>query len=243
MSVYSIRRRVSSAEADQYRRLRTSALFGLLQLVSVEHCEALGVGRARTLDRGFLWVVTMQDVWIRRMPRYEEEMDIETWTGRTQHSLFPRYYRVSDVDGDMLAQGSAIWTLVDSGSRRMLSADTCGIFVPAETEREALPLPYPILCGQTERVRSFTVPYSYVDMNGHMSNVRYFDVAEDLLGAASRGLEPQRVSAEYVSELTEGDTLELYVGHREGACIVLGKSNREHFRMRLAYAGGERKDD
>ena len=60
MSIYSIEYRILSSDTDANRRLRLSRLFTLLQEASIAHTTELGMGREKTLDRGLLWIVTLQ---------------------------------------------------------------------------------------------------------------------------------------------------------------------------------------
>ena len=110
---YSVRYTLKNKDVNLHRKLRTSALFELLQEASIEHTEELGMGREMTLDRGFLWVVLQQRADIARMPEYGETITIETWPGATMHVLFPRYYRVKDAHDEVLITGSAVWALLD----------------------------------------------------------------------------------------------------------------------------------
>ncbi len=73
MSVYERRFRLKSSDVDKDRRLRTSVLFSMLQEAAIAHTEELGMGREKTLDRGLLWIVTLQRAEIERMPLYDED--------------------------------------------------------------------------------------------------------------------------------------------------------------------------
>ncbi len=236
MSVYTLDHRVSNAEVSPYRLLRPSALMELLQEVSVRHSEELSVGRERTLDRGILWVMVMQDTEIIRMPAYEDSIAISTWPGKTRHSLFPRFYQVCGQSGEQLVRASALWTLVDTETRKIVSADEYGIVVPEETDMPSWAPPDPVVCADTAETYEVSVPYSYLDMNGHMSNVRYFDVAEDHISEAAQGMVPARLGAEYISELTYGDKFELEVGTDGQARTFMGRSSEKiYFKLRMEY--------
>ena len=106
-SVYTKTLKLRNADVDQYRRLRPSVLFGMLQEAAIAHTEALGMGREKTLDRGLLWIVALQQVSIRRMPVYDETVTLYSWPGKTMHLFFPRYFRMTDAAGEVLLEGSA----------------------------------------------------------------------------------------------------------------------------------------
>ena len=120
MSVYTAELRLRNKDVNLHRRLRTAMLFELMQEASIRHTEELGMGRKMTLDRGLLWMVTLQRAEIARMPEYDECITLESWPGETMHLLFPRYYRVLDEGGNTLVSASALWGLRES------SRSSCG---------------------------------------------------------------------------------------------------------------------
>ena len=94
MQIYEKRYKLKSSDVDMNRRLRTPVLFTMLQEAAIAHTEELGMGREKTLDRGLLWIVTMQRAEIARMPGYDEEIVLRSWPGRTLHLIFPRYFSI-----------------------------------------------------------------------------------------------------------------------------------------------------
>ena len=158
--IFTMSHQVDSTETDMFSRMRLSAFFRLLQKVSVLHCEALGAGRAVTLDRGILWVVTMHHGEFTRMPDYEEKVIIETWPGKTMYSLFPRYYRMTDMGGRELAKVSSIWTHVDMKTREVVPPAESGISIDQVVTGKEVPLPAVPVSIPTESTVIYKVPYS-----------------------------------------------------------------------------------
>lgn len=235
MSIYSEKFTLANKDVDLYRRLRTSRLFEMLQAVSVAHTEQLGAGRQQTLDHGILWVVIQQSIQIHRMPAYEETITVETWPGRTMHVLFPRYYEVKDAHGSVLIQGSSLWTLIDQKTRKMVFADDYGIDIAGNEQKEHLPLPKALHQEETEHHVSFTVPYSYCDLNGHMNNARYFDLAEDNTPCAAAGACLQAIAVQYSQEIRYGSTIDLNWAQKGSVLFLSGDEKQNHFRMKLTY--------
>ncbi|MBQ9459614.1 MAG: hypothetical protein IJU66_06735 [Oscillospiraceae bacterium] len=233
--VYERELLLGSAHVDCFRRLRTSVLFDLLQEASIRHTEALGVGRERTLDRGLAWVVTRQHVCVERMPSFDERVLVRSWPGHTMHLLFPRYYELLDAQGRVAVRGSALWTLMDQKTRTAAFPDEYGVEIKGvETGRE---MPYLVKLHtlETEHESSFQVPYSYVDLNGHMNNTRYFDLTDDLLPAAQSGEMLREANIEYCAEAKLGETLRIGWGKEKDMYYVNGAKERACFRMNLRY--------
>lgn len=231
---------LGSEHVDCFRRLRPSTLFELLQTASIRHTTALGMGREKTLDRGLLWIVARQYVAIDRMPTYDERVTLRSWPGKTMHVLFPRYYELVGRGGETLARGSALWSLMDSTTRATVFPEEYGVEIAGvETGRET-PYLMKLPALETPNRFSFTVPYSCVDLNGHMNNTRYFDLAEDKLPAARAGKLLREVRTEYSAEAPLGATLDVAWGEADGTYFLSGvnaETGRKCFRMGLTYDG------
>ena len=237
MSVYEKALRIRSSDVDMHRRLRTSVLFGLMQEAVIAHTEQLGMGREKTLDRGILWIVTLQSAEILRMPEYDEDIVLRSWPGPTMHLLFPRYCSVETARGEPLIRASALWTLIGVENRKLVFPESCGVAIEGVVTGGEQPLPaapVPLPCTD---MRDFDVPFSYVDLNGHMNNTRYFDLAEDCIPCAAEGRTLKAVSTEFSREVCFGDHLTLRWGRLGDRWYFAGggEERKPLFRMSLVY--------
>ena len=236
MSVYSTESEILASDVDMHRRLRLSRLFTMIQEISIAHTKALGMGRDKTLDRGLLWVVTMQRVDVRRLPVYDEIVKFETWTGRTMHVMFPRYYRMTDAQGETLLTASGFWMLINEKTRSMAFPQKEGIVIP-ETKTGFEPaLPSAPKSIDISAERPYTVPYSAIDINGHMNNARYLDLAENVMPADLRARNIARVTCEYAAEIRPDETVRLETGSDENAFyMACMRDEKRLFRLRFDY--------
>jgi medium-chain acyl-[acyl-carrier-protein] hydrolase len=239
MSIYRIDYTILSSDTDANRRLRLSRLFTMLQEASIAHTTALGMGREMTLDRGLLWIVTLQQARIQRLPEYDEQIRLVSWPGRMMHLLFPRYYRIEDKKGNALVEASALWALMDQKTRRIVFPELYGVKIRGVHTGKEIPLPVAPKPPQNGETGNFTVPCSFVDLNGHMNNTRYFDLAEDRMPKALRSLPLAAVQAEYAKEATEGEMILLKSEAAPDAYLLSGEQNgAKLFRLSLTYQGG-----
>ena len=241
--MYRIPYQILSSDTDANRALRLSRLFTLLQEASIAHTTLLGMGREHTLDRGLLWIVTLQRAQILRLPVYDERIVLKSWPGKTMHLLFPRYYRIEDEQGHALVAASALWALMDERTRRVVFPEQHGIRIRGVHTGKEIPLPVPPKMPPLIETEPFTVPYSYVDFNGHMNNTRYFDLAEDRMPEGLRGRPVRLIQTEYAREARLGDTIELQsAGSADGYCLCGQQNGAKLFRLSLAYGSGKEAD-
>ena len=235
MEIYTLPYRLKSRDVNMFSRLRVSQLFELLQEAATDHSDILGAGVHDIRPKGLMWVLARQNVEIARMPSYDEAITIETWPGKTVHSLYPRYYRILDEEGEPILESSAIWMLADMRERKLVPSSRSGIEFSFEKRGVEIALPSPPRVFSTDRSLSFSVPFSYVDMNGHMNNTRYFDLADNLSPAAAEGRDPKRILVEYSSELRLAEKYELFYGERDGRFYLRTGDDKPRFRIVMEY--------
>ncbi len=256
MDLYQKEYTLLSSDVDAGRRLRLSTLFTMLQEASIAHTTALGMGRDKTLDKGFLWIIAQQRVFIDRLPAYDEKVVLTSWPGKTMHLYFPRFYRMTAEDGSVLLEASAFWALIDQNTRAIIFPEDHGIFIDGDFSPDDPPLPkapkMPVaLQGSSSpedagvaRSLSFIVPYSYTDLNGHMNNARYLDLAEDKMDADLRARNICEIQAEFSAEAACGSKIMLRQQQDADAFYLAGSTTgsadaslagRRLFRLMLRY--------
>ena len=186
---------------DAGQRLRLSRLFTFLQEASIAHTTLLGMGREKTLDRGLLWIVTLQQVKVDRLPVYDEDVKLLSWPGATMHLYFPRYYRMEDKDGRTLLTGSALWALMDRENRKMVFPEEHGVHIDGETGEGPLPLPAvpkPAREGESQRaVREIRAEYSGEAKLGESMELTYTREGDVFLLSGDRGRKLFRLNLMY----------------------------------------------
>ena len=180
-------------------------------------------------------MLALQRAEIARWPEYDETVTLKTWPGKSMHLFFPRYYTLQDEQGSVLVRASALWALMDRQSRSMIFPEEAGIEIPGAELAEACALPRAVKpISATDETR-FTVPYSYADLNGHMNNTRYLDLAQDVLPAALRQRPITRLEIEHSAEARVDQTLTLRFGGEGDDWFVQGEGEKRIFRLRLRY--------
>ena len=235
MQLFTTDYTLRSRDVNMFQRLRTSQLFEIMQEAATDHSELLGTGVDVIRAQNLMWVLARQNVEIACMPSYGEKITVETWPGTTVHSLYPRYYRLLDAQGAAIISSSAIWMLADMRERTLVPSFRSGFAFTFEKRGAEIPLPSPPRSFFTDQSLSFTVPFSYVDMNGHMNNTRYFDLAENLSPFAVEGRDPVRILVEYSAELRLHESYELLYGRSGDRFYLKTGGEKPLFRIVMDY--------
>ena len=235
MSVYSKEYRIAFSDSTMHRTLRASSLLRMMTETAAEHCNQLGVGETFTLDRGLVWVIVENHVKISRMPLLGEKITVQSWTGKMEIVLYPRYYRILDASGMEIITASTQWSLMDSNTRHFAFPSRTGVFVPMETAAGRLPPPEPIRRISTTHKMEITVPYCFVDANGHLSNMHYLDIAEDVLPETAEGRALKEINIVYSCEIPAGKTFTLSWKCEGNRRFFSGDAERHLFCMNLDY--------
>ena len=213
--------------------LSDAQLFMILQEVSSEHCSRLGLGMDVLGPKGLIWVVVRQYVKLERPLRAGEKLNISTWPGPTRHMMFPRYFVFRDENGDVLLKGSAVWTLVDADTRRMVRPEKYGVELQGIVTGEETRLPSAAPKAEPDRSTDFLVPMEYMDSNRHMNNTRYYEMSEHCMGTEGRSL--REAHTDYISEALPGETIRLSWTEKDGRFYISGENGGPVFRMCLEY--------
>ncbi len=215
---------------------RIAGLFRILQDVSGHAAACWHASGPELMEKGLMWVVTRYELSLDRALIPGEALDITTWASPVRHMLSQRNYLLADAGGLSLGRAAGSWALVDRETRAMV--DWTGRLDAFETEVTGLEPPRPAAPEKLEPQfsRVFTVPASWLDMNGHMNNTRYFDLAQTCIAPEADGLVLKTVRAAFLSEALAGDALTVSWARRDNLWSFSGVKNDAHcFRLSLEF--------
>jgi acyl-ACP thioesterase len=130
--------------------------------------------------------------------------------------------------------------LINEKTRSMVFPQKEGIVIP-ETKTGLEPqLPSAPKSVEITAETPYTVPYSAIDINGHMNNARYLDVAENVMPEALRARDIERITCEYAAEIRPEETVSLETGADENAFyMACMRDGKRLFRLRFDYQEGK----
>jgi len=217
---------VRSYESEVDGFMHPHSLMHHLQEITWRHAEALGFGMEWSMQRGCFWVLVNFRIEFRRIPAYGETFRLRTWpSGRNTIMAF-RDYRGEDLQGKELFRATSDWMLLDSKSFRPMMLDDIEFNVDLPDERNIPGMKRLKAEATMEEVGSIRVPYSSLDMNGHVNNTEYIRWGVDVVRELEREKPIRSLHITYLSEVFMNQRLLLYAVRMNNDRILV-KGERE----------------
>ena len=214
---------VMNADADFRSLLKPSALLRYVEQVSTDHARAYGMDDQFFKDRGVTFLVGKQALKFERVPRRAEKLTLTTRAEKSRHGSVKRITTVTDSEGKQVAMVDCRWIVVSLAENCILREPgwTVEGFWNETVERE-LPLQLHKCREGLTSAGQWTVHYSQCDLNGHLNNAFYLDLACDALPLDVMRKGAVTFSAiNYHREVPMGETVEvLYAPSAEGWYLI-----------------------
>jgi acyl-CoA thioesterase FadM len=229
---------VTSTDSDAYYECRASSLFNIVQRATVGHAMALGVGQEEALNRYHgNWMALRIHIKLNRALVWGEQLRVVT------SMRMPEEKRLNwdcdfYVDEEHVGESTTTWVLVDRVTKRTMPMNHIPEFpqAPVPGSKTYLPARIQFPDGMAEYDRR-KLYYSDTDVNGHVNNARYVDLACD---AAELHLRPKGVFLEemdisYIGQCMAGEVLSLYRGKADGFIFIhgVGPDGSDRFDCRI----------
>lgn len=183
---YSENEVISYYMCDRHQRVTLSMLVNLLINVSEKHSEELKRGEAYLRKMGLSWIILRYDFSIKRLPRVNETVTIDTVATEYNKLFTYRDFFVKDLDGNELIKVTATFALLKHADRKMAR-------IPQEMVE-----PYQAVYSKSIRrlakpgevdalnfnEKQYEVRYFDIDSNQHVNNSHYITWLLDSLGSA-----------------------------------------------------------
>ncbi|MEJ2704869.1 MAG: thioesterase [Sedimentisphaerales bacterium] len=225
MDAREFRFTVRTSECQPDGRIKMASLMQYLQEAAALHAEQLGVGFERLSEMDVYWVLSNFKIEIARLPRWSEEVTIRTWPSGYNRAIASREFVGADRKDQEVFKAGSEWMILSKRTNRPRNLFRLDLNLP-KTGVSVLPDPMSRLQRRDDyrAVDHVRVPYSSIDLNGHVNNTEYvrwsFDVLRQAFGPDG-GIRWMQVT--YLSEVFEGDEVELLVSSvGSGRFHVLG---------------------
>ncbi len=221
---------IKSYECRPDGKIKMACLMQYLQEAAALHAEQLGFGVDRLNKINGYWVLSNIRIEINRLPKWNDEVTAKTWPSGYNRLIAAREFVGRDQNDCELFRAGSQWMVLDKNSSRPKNLFHLDLNLP-KTGAKALPAKLARLEPQDDYSEAdrISVPYSSIDLNGHVNNTEYVRWGIDALRKAFEFAgEIRSMQATYLSEVFEADELDLLMSH----------SSNKHFHVLTRRSGG-----
>ena len=201
--------RVRTSEINLRKEIHPHHLIQLMQESSMQHTLGMKVSVWDLESQNVSWVLLKKNIQFFRFPLLGEQIEIHTYPSGLDGYFTYRDYYVYDEKGNVCANASSMWTLMDTVERKMVKIPAefgslvyqTDYYLPKPSQKLKIP-------KEGELSYNVTVNYLHLDWNGHVNNVQLIKMIFESLGEAT--LQNRILSSftiQFKSEATIGQNL------------------------------------
>ena len=179
-----------------------------LQVSGMQSIE-LGVSDKTILeDYNLVWIITDYDIEVVRLPRFAEEITIETEALSYNRLFCYRRFTIYDESGQELIHMMVTFVLMDRDSRKVHAVEP-EIVAPYQSDFDKKLIRGPKYESLEEPFsKDYHVRFYDLDMNGHVNNSKYLDWIFEVMGADFlTQYIPKKINLKYVKEVRPGGVI------------------------------------
>lgn len=224
--------RIKLSEIGKENKITNKAILGDLEDVGGIHSNIAGYGILDIPQTKLSWVLLDWKLKIIRRPKYSEKIKIKTWSKNAIKFYTYRDFEVYDENGQVIAIATSKWVLldIDKGKIVKISDEVLNKYEP-ELEKSVFDISEIEKLQEPENYISeveYTVKKSDIDVNNHMHNLNYLELANEALPEEIYNKqELNNVRINYRKEIKLGETVKCKYSFENNTHIIVIKSKDE----------------
>ena len=206
---YQMKMKIPFDMADMNGHIKLPDVILLSLQVSGMQSIELGVSDKTILeDYNLVWIITEYEIEVVRLPRFAEEITIETEALSYNRLFCYRRFTIYDETGQELIHMMATFVLMDRDSRKVHAVDP-EIVAPYQSDFDKKLIRGPKYANLEAPIsKDYHVRFYDLDMNGHVNNSKYLDWIFEVMGADFlTQYIPKKINLKYVKEVRPGGVI------------------------------------
>ena len=162
------------------------AILEYLEDIAAYHSDSVGIGVNTTEETHVNWLLLDWELEVLKRPKYGQVLEIHTWSRGIEKFYAFRDFEVLDEQGNVIAKAMSKWVLINIQTEK-LERVTDEILFKYNPELDKFAFgpdeDFEKLKEQENYAREvkYSVKRSDIDVNNHMHNINYLDLANEAL--------------------------------------------------------------
>ena len=203
------------------------ALLAIMQDISCMHSASIGYGVLDIESKKRAWMLLDWKMKVIKRPKYNDDIKVETWSRKAERLYAYRDFQIRDKEGNIIVIGTSRWIFVDTDNRRpvRITSEIADLY-ESETDKSVFSEEMEdIKCESYIFKNDYYVQRRDIDINGHMHNLNYLDMAYEILPEEIYKTKVfDNVRIVYKKELLYGEKVECYYEEQDSKYIITSKT-------------------
>lgn len=219
-------------DVGKSNKLTNKALLGFLEDAAGKHSNIAGYGLNNIEETCVTWVLLNWKVRIFSRPLYGETVLVKTW-GRDCVKFYTyRDFEVYNSNNELVAIATSKWALLDANTMSLIKISD-EVIAPYEIETKRVfgdePEPNKIMIpDEVSSVSDYIVGRKDIDINGHVHNVTYMDIAYEVLPEeVYKTIDCNSFEIMYKKETKIGETVKCFYSKIDNIHYIVMKTEDE----------------
>lgn len=206
-------------------KIKNISILKILENIGGYHSDIAGYGSNDIATNKLTWILLDWKLKVLNRPKYGQTLDVHTWARIGNRFFTYRDFEIYDENGTLCAIATSKWTLIniEEGKMERITEEVIEKYKTEEKEvfpgekLDKLQMPEEFLSSI-----NYTVKRKDIDINKHMHNLNYLDLAYEALPEEVYNLRPfDNVRIMYKKEIKYGDTVECKYTREDDKYVVV----------------------
>lgn len=221
--------RVKLSEVGKDNKITNKALLGMVEDVGGKHSDIAGYGVLDIPRTNLTWILLEWKVQVIRRPSYGENVIVRTWSRHSKKCYAFRDFEVIDMQGNIIVVAASKWVLINvaHGKIERISEELLGKYKP-ELEKSVFENEEFDKIVEPEKYENeiiYKVRRADIDVNNHMHNLNYIELANEVLPDEIYIKEEfNNIRITYKKEIKFTETVKIKYGTKDEKNIICIKS-------------------
>ena len=182
--IYSEKFKMGTKDIGKNKKIKNKSILEFLENIGAYHSDIAGYGLNTCEMNKLGWILLDWKLQVINRPSYGQSIEVRTWARGINKFFTYRDYEIYDENNNLCAIATSKWALIniEKGKMERVTDEIIGPYEPEEK--------YVFLSKELDKIEvptEFTSSISYtakrtdIDVNRHMHNLYYLDLAYEAL--------------------------------------------------------------
>lgn len=229
--IYTEKFKIPLKDIGKDNKIKNRAVLEILENIACYHSDLVGYGVNNIKETKVTWILLDWKLKVINRPTYGQVLTVNTWEKGMNKFFTYRDYEIYDNNNNLCAIATSKWALIDTEKGKMsrLTENIINAYKPEKkTVFEENSLDKVKIPEEFSNTIKYEVIRKDIDINKHMHNLYYLDLAYEALPDEIYNKRPfDYVRITYKKEIKLGEKVNCKYVEQDGKYVIVIKSEDE----------------